>query len=139
MAYVSYILINIKFSVVTVWHCCDIEIWSRSLKVVWTGKLQWVLTSCKIWHLSHLSFGVWQNCYLDFNISTLDRPEMCQLSPSYTHQSQSHTYHVVHDCFNVCRNHTKLKLQETSIPNMQFTIYISDTPVTLKQSQGQQT
>ena len=39
---------NIKFSVETVWHCCDLEIQSRSLKVVWMGKAQWVLPSCKV-------------------------------------------------------------------------------------------
>ena len=31
------------------------------------------------------------------------------------------------------------KLQRTRIQNMQFAVYISDTPVTLKQSQGHQT
>ena len=29
-----------KFSVTTVWHCCDLEIMSRSPKVLWTGKAQ---------------------------------------------------------------------------------------------------
>ena len=31
------------------------------------------------------------------------------------------------------------KLQRTKIQNMQFEVYISDTPVTLKQSQGHHT
>ena len=30
---------NIQFSVKTVWHCRDLEMWSMSLKVVWTGSL----------------------------------------------------------------------------------------------------
>ena len=38
----------IKVSVKTVWHCCDSEVWSRSLKVVWTGKAQWVGLHTKI-------------------------------------------------------------------------------------------
>ena len=44
---------NIKFSVKTVWHCCDLEIPSRSLKVVWKGKAQSVLPACKfdIYHI----------------------------------------------------------------------------------------
>ena len=37
-----------KFSVKTVQHGCDLEIWSRSLKVVWTGKAQCVVPSCKV-------------------------------------------------------------------------------------------
>ena len=44
---------QIQFSVKTVWPCCDLEIWWMSLKVVWTGKAQWVVSSCKVWHLSH--------------------------------------------------------------------------------------
>ena len=32
-----------KFSVQTIWHCCDIEIWSGH----WAGKVQWVVSSCK--------------------------------------------------------------------------------------------
>ena len=43
-----------KVSVKTVWCCCDLEIWSRSLKLVCTGKAQWVVPPCKVWHLSHL-------------------------------------------------------------------------------------
>ena len=43
-----------KFSVKTIWHCCDIEILSRSLKVVWMNKAQYVLPSWKVWHLSYL-------------------------------------------------------------------------------------
>ena len=36
-------------------------------------------------------------------------------------------------------NHTTLKLHKTRIQNMQFALYICDTPVALKQSQGHQT
>ena len=36
-------------------------------------------------------------------------------------------------------NHTTFKLQWTRIPNKPFAVNISDTPVTLKQSQGRQT
>ena len=50
---------------------------------------------------------------------------------------QSHTNHIVHNLFNVCSNHTTFKLQRKRIQNTQFAIYISVTPVTLKQSQGQ--
>ena len=46
--------IRTKCSVKTVWHCCDIEIWSRSLEVVWTGKSQWEVPPCKLWLPSHL-------------------------------------------------------------------------------------
>ena len=28
--------------------------WSVSLKMIWTAKAQWVVSSCKVWHLSHL-------------------------------------------------------------------------------------
>ena len=53
---------NIKFSVETDCHCCDLEAQSRSLKVVWMGKPQWVLPLCKVWHLSYIhTHSVWEN------------------------------------------------------------------------------
>ena len=36
-------------------------------------------------------------------------------------------------------NHTTFKVQRTRIQNTQFAVYISDTSVTLEQSQGHQT
>ena len=48
-------------------------------------------------------------------------------------------YQTVHISFNVRSNHTTFKLQRTRIPYTQFAVYISDTPVTFKQSQGHQT
>ena len=45
---------HIKFSIKTVWHCCGLEIQSKSLRVVWMGTAQLVLPSCKVWHLSYL-------------------------------------------------------------------------------------
>ena len=45
----------------------------------------------------------------------------------------------MHNIFlNVCSKHRAFKLQGTRIQNGQFEVYISDTPVTLKQSQGHQ-
>ena len=41
-------------SVRPAWHCCNLEIWLQSMKVVWTGKAQWVVPSCKVWYLWHL-------------------------------------------------------------------------------------
>ena len=38
------------------WCCCDLELLSRSLVVVWIGKTQWVLPLCKVWHSSHSGF-----------------------------------------------------------------------------------
>ena len=46
---------------------------------------------------------------------------------------------MVFDIQPVCSNHTTLELQETRIQNRQFTAYIPDTPVTLKQRQCHQT
>ena len=54
-----------------------------------------------------------------------------------THQSD--TNQVEHILFNVCSNHTMFKLHGTKIQNMQFAVYISDTPVNFKQSKGHQT
>ena len=45
----------------------------------------------------------------------------------------------MHDLLNVCSNDTMFKLQRARIHNTQFTVHISDTTVTLKQSQGHQT
>ena len=45
----------------------------------------------------------------------------------------------MHNLFNVCSNHTTIKVQRTRIQNTQFAIYISGTHVTLKQSQGRKT
>ena len=47
--------------------------------------------------------------------------------------------HIVYNRVNVCSNHTKFKLVRTRIQSMQLAVYISDRPVTLKQSQGNQT
>ena len=41
--------------------------------------------------------------------------------------------------YNVCYNQTTFKLPRTTIQNKPFAVNISDTPVTLKQSQGHQT
>ena len=41
--------------------------------------------------------------------------------------------------FHVCSNHTMFNLLRTKIQNTQFAVYISETCVTLKQSQGHQT
>ena len=54
LTYLGTLYRNTKFSAKTVWHCCDLEIWSTSLKMVWTGKAQWVVPSCKVWHLSYV-------------------------------------------------------------------------------------
>ena len=68
---------------------------------------------------------------------TRDRQKACQLSLLNTHQS--HTYHILHDRFNVCRNQTIFKLRRTRILNIQVAVYISNTSVTLKQGQDHQT
>ena len=52
---------------------------------------------------------------------------------------RSHTNHLVHNLFTLSSNHTTFKLQRTRIKNMQFAVYISDTSVTLTQSEGHQT
>ena len=51
-----------------VWHSHHLEIWSRSLKVVWTGKAQWVVPSCKAWHLPY----VW--CLSKSQFRAFDKP-----------------------------------------------------------------
>ena len=55
----------------------------------------------------------------------------------YTQKNQ--TKHIVHNLLNLCSNHTTFKLQRTSIQDTQFAVYVSDTPVTLKQNLGHQT
>ena len=45
----------------------------------------------------------------------------------------------MHNLFNECSNHSTSKQQRTSIQNTQVAVYVSDTPVTLKQSQAHQT
>ena len=51
---------------------------------------------------------------------------------------QSDTNHI-DNLFKVSNNHTTFKLQRTRKQTTQFAVYISDTPVTLKESQGHQT
>ena len=55
---------NTTFLVKTIQHCCDLEIWSRSLKVAWIGKPHWVVpsciiqripSSCKLWYRSQFT------------------------------------------------------------------------------------
>ena len=52
---------------------------------------------------------------------------------------QRHTIHIVYKLINVYGNHTPFTLQRTRIQSTQFALYIFDTPVTLRQSQGHQT
>ena len=51
----------------------------------------------------------------------------------------SRTIHFVHGLFKVCSNNTMLKATVGKNLKNKFAVYISDTPVTLKQSQGHQT
>ena len=52
----------------TVWHLCDHETQSRSLKVTWMGKVQGVLPSCKVCQLSYLQCArksqCWRFCHI---------------------------------------------------------------------------
>ena len=61
---------------------------------------------------------------------------MLIISLEYT---SGHINHIVHALLNVCCIHTTFILQRTRIQNTQFTVYTSDTPVTLKPGQGLQT
>ena len=45
----------------------------------------------------------------------------------------------MHDLFDVPGNHKMFKPQRSRIKNQQFAVYISDTHMTLKQGQDQQT
>ena len=45
----------------------------------------------------------------------------------------------MHNLFNVCGNHTTFKLKRTRIQTTKVAVYISNTPVIFKQSQGHQT
>ena len=56
---------------------------------------------------------------------------MLIISVEYT--AESHKYCA--GSFNVCSKNTMFELQRTRIENMQFAVDISDTPVTLRQSQ----
>ena len=53
--------------------------------------------------------------------------------------SLEYTTHIVYNLFNVFSNHTMFKLQRTRIQKHAIVVYISDAPVTMKQSQGNQT
>ena len=46
----------------TAQYCRDIEVWSRSLTVVWTDKARWVVPSCKVWHLWHTWYPKKSQC-----------------------------------------------------------------------------
>ena len=92
-----------------------------SLKVEWTGKAQWVAQCLEKSQCE--SFGQAQK---------RNRPKTCELSSFNTHKS--HTNLIV----NVYSNQTTFKLQRTRFQNTQLVVYISNTPVVLKQSQGYQ-
>ena len=51
---------------------------------------------------------------------------------------QSHINRILRNPFHVCSNHTTFELQRTRIRSTPFAGYISDTPVTMKQSQSHQ-
>ena len=74
---------------------------------------------------------------LKFSTSLDTWPTKNMYPPLNAHKSG--TIHVVHDLPDVLSNHTTFKVQWTRIYKAQFAVYISDTPVILKQSQGHQT
>ena len=45
---------NIDLYLKNVWHCCDLKIWSKSLKVAWRSKAQRVVSLYNVWQLSHV-------------------------------------------------------------------------------------
>ena len=57
MIYLSYLTIlqsfpqsnkHIQFSIKAIWPGCDLEIWTRSLTMLWTCTAQWAISSCKV-------------------------------------------------------------------------------------------
>ena len=87
---------NTKFSVKTVWHCCDPEIQSRSLKVVKMGKAQWVLSPCKVWHLSYI-FRVFEKISISMLLPHTDT--MPAVYPASYWSLHTHIFHVSHKVF----------------------------------------
>ena len=120
------LLNNPTFSVRTVQHCCDLETWPRSLKVIWAGKAQWLVPTCTIWQLPHNNV-IWVNP----NIKVFDKPRY--LTNNNSNQKHvnylpwirtSHTNHIMHFFFlskhvaiMQCLNN---KGQEYKMPNLQF-------------------
>ena len=99
-----------NFSAETAWHCCDLEILSRSLKVVWTGKAQWVVSSRKLWQLSYI-YSVWINP----NVKVFDKPRYLpdkkkQHANYLLWMHTSHANHIIHNLFLSvsCSNQTTL-------------------------------
>ena len=45
----------------------------------------------------------------------------------------------MHNLFNACKNKQRLNHRRQEPKHIEFTVYIFETPVTLKQSQGHQT
>ena len=122
----------LKTSVKTVWHCCELDIWSRSLKVVWTGKAQWVVPSCKVWPLWCLR----KNPPVFNNPSHLTKLKHVNY-PSWIHTRVTQIVLCMIILMYVATiQHLNYRGQESKTHNLQF---ISDTPVTLKQGQGYQT
>ena len=99
-------------------------------------KAQWVVPSSKVWYLSHLWCLSKSQCLSFWQAHTLDQWKTCSLSPLNTHQH--HINDIVNNLFNKCSNYTMFKLYRTRIQTMHFAVFISDTPVTLKQRHGRQ-
>ena len=118
-----------KSSVKTIQHCWDLEIWSRSLTVLWTGKAQWVVWSCKI-HSYHI-YGVRENP----NVKVFYKSRHLT---NQKHVNDLPLIHISHTkCIvNIYGNHITVKIQMTRSQNTQFAVYNFDTPVTFKQKQG---
>ena len=101
--------------------------------MVWTGKTQWVERKFDIYHIYCV--------LLSPNVKMFNKPrhltdEVRYLSP--LNRNQSHTNYIAHNLLNSCSDHTTFTLHRTRFPNTQFAVFISDTPVTLKQRQGHQ-
>ena len=121
--------------------------WEKLNEYFHTSHFKWIWHSRSKWSCNprpvHCSWGKTLIPMLKLSTNPYIWPVKNMSSPLNT--CQSHTHH--HNLFNVCSNHTKFKQQRTKIQNKQrtriqneqFAIYISDTPVNLKQSQGHQT
>ena len=127
---------NTTFLVKTVQHCCDLERWSKSLKVKWAGKAQWVVPSCKVWH--HI-YAVWVNP----NVKVFDKPRhLINNNKKVSYLPSIHTKVTQIILCTILSTYVatiQSLIYRQQEPKTHIAIYISDTPVTLKQGQGHQT
>lgn len=121
--------IRTKFPVKTVWHACSLDLWSRSLKLVWTGNAIWVVPSCKAGHLLH--YLKKKKGFRDYcNINALAAPAQSSKRPDTAHYIDSHRVWKFHPMISTSLNlRYRINCNPPTSPQLRITPLRNNTQI----------